>query len=130
MGDAARSAAAVVWLLLAVFSGLIADVFQAQGQGRDVIVFFCTVVAGSFVFTGAVYVANAAFNNLGFALYSTALNWGRSTLGVMPFIWVGAHYGEAKGVLAGYGLGVVLFGVVGVWSCFKVLKTFGPKKSS
>lgn len=120
----------VVWLLLAVFSGLIADVFQAQGQGRDVIVFFCTVVAGSFVFTGAVYVANAAFNNLGFALYSTALNWGRSTLGVMPFIWVGAHYGEAKGVLAGYGLGVVLFGVVGVWSCFKVLKTIGPKKSS
>ena len=92
--------------------------------------FFCTVVAGSFVFTGAVYVANAAFNNLGFALYSTALNWGRSTLGVMPFIWVGAHYGEAKGVLAGYGLGVVLFGVVGVWSCFKVLKTIGPKKSS
>ena len=69
-----------------------------------------------------VFVANAAFNNLGFALYSTALNWGRATLGVVPFIWLGDHYFGMKCVLAGYGLGVVLFGVVGAWGCFKVLK--------
>ena len=110
-----------VWLLLALGSTLIADVFGATGQGREVIVFFCVFVAGSYVFNGAVFVANAAFNNLGFVLYSTALNWGRATLGVVPFIWLGAQYGGLKGVLAGYGLGVVLFGVVGVWGSFKVL---------
>ena len=110
-----------VWLLLALCSTLIADVFGATGQGREVIIFFCVFVAGSYVFNGAVFVANAAFNNLGFALYSTALNWGRATLGVVPFIWIGAHYGGLKGLLAGYGLGVVLFGVIGVWGCFKVL---------
>ena len=111
----------VMWLLLAVFSGVIADAFSATGQGRDVIVFFCQFVAASFVFNGAVFVANAAFNNLGFVLYSTALNWGRATLGVVPFIWLGGQWYGIKGVLAGYGLGVVLFGVVGVWGCFKVL---------
>ena len=110
-----------VWLLLALCSTLIADVFGATGQGREVIIFFCVFVAGSYVFNGAVFVANAAFNNLGFALYSTALNWSRATLGVVPFIWIGAHYGGLKGLLAGYGLGVVLFGVIGVWGCFKVL---------
>ena len=110
-----------VWLLLALCSTLIADVFGATGQGREVIIFFCVFVAGSYVFNGAVFVANAAFNNLGFALYSTALNWGRATLGVVPFIGLGAHYGGVKGLLAGYGLGVVLFGVIGVWGCFKVL---------
>jgi Na+-driven multidrug efflux pump len=110
-----------VWLLLALCSTLIADVFGATGQGREVIIFFCVFVAGSYVFNGAVFVANAAFNNLGFVLYSTALNWGRATLGVVPFIWLGAQYGGLKGVLAGYGLGVVLFGVVGVWACFRVL---------
>ena len=78
-------------------------------------------MASSYIFNGAIFVANAAFKNLGFVLYSTALNWGRATLGVVPFIWVGAHYYGAKGVLAGYGLGVVLFGVMGVWTCFGVL---------
>ena len=112
----------VMWLILALSSNFIASAFQAEGQARELIVFFCTVVAGSFVFNGAVFVANAAFNNLGFALYSTALNWGRATLGVVPFIWLGAHWYGAKGVMAGYGLGVVLFGVVGVWGCFKVLR--------
>ena len=55
-------------------------------------------------------------------LYSTALNWGRATLGVVPFIWLGALFYGAKGVLAGYGLGVVIFGVLGVWGCFRVLE--------
>jgi putative MATE family efflux protein len=111
----------VTWLVLVIFSGVIADAFGATGQAREVIVFFCQFVAGSFVFNGGVFVANAAFNNLGFVLYSTALNWGRATLGVVPFIWVGGQYFGLKGVLAGYALGVVLFGVVGVWGCFKVL---------
>ena len=110
-----------VWLLMALLSGVIADAFGATSEARTVIVFFCRFVAASFIFNGAVYVANAAFNNLGFALYSTALNWSRATLGVVPFIWVGGHYYGLIGVLAGYGLGVVLFGVVGVWGCFKVL---------
>ncbi len=113
---------AVMWLILALSSSWIANAFQAQGVARELIVFFCTFVAGSFVFNGAVFVANAAFNNLGFVLYSTALNWSRATLGVIPFIWLGAHLYGVKGVLAGYGLGVVMFGVVGVWGCFQVLR--------
>ena len=112
-----------MWLLMALFSTVIADAFGATGEGREVIVFFCQFVAASFVFNGAVFVANAAFNNLGFVLFSTALNWGRATLGVVPFIWLGGQWYGVKGVLAGYGLGVVLFGIVGVWGCFKVLST-------
>ncbi len=117
----------VMWLLLAIFSSVIADTFGATGEGREVILFFCQFVAASFIFNGAVFVANAAFNNLGYVLYSTALNWGRATLGVVPFIWLGAHYGGLKGLLAGYGLGVVLFGVVGVGGCFKVLAQMGRR---
>ena len=117
-----------VWLVLAMCSTLIADVFGATGQGREVIIFFCVFVAGSYLFNGAVFVANAAFNNLGFVLYSTVLNWSRATLGVVPFIWAGAQYGGVKGLLAGYGLGVVLFGVVGVWGCFKVLEQLERKE--
>ena len=112
---------AVVWLLLALGANLIADAFGAQGEAREVIVFFCHFVAGSFVFNGALFVANAAFNNLGFAFYSTALNWGRATLGVAPFVWFGAAVGGTHGIMAGYGLGVVGFGSVVIWLCFKTL---------
>ena len=70
---------------------------------------------------GALFVANAAFNNLGFAFYSTALNWGRATLGVAPFIALGGQWYGALGVLAGYGLGVVGFGVAGMWLCRRVI---------
>jgi putative MATE family efflux protein len=110
-----------VWLLLALASSWIAQAFGTHGLGRELIIFFCVFVSASFVFNGFLFVANAAFNNLGFAFYSTMLNWGRSTLGVIPFVWLGSHWYGALGVLAGYGLGVVLFGVVGVVLCFRVL---------
>lgn len=111
----------VVWFLLAVFSSLIAAAFDAHDLGRDVIVFFCIFVAGSFLFNGSLFVANAAFNNLGYPLYSTALNWGRATIGVIPFVYFGGLWFGARGVMAGYGLGVVFFGAISVWLCFRVL---------
>ena len=111
----------VAWALLALFHKPLGDLFKAEGQARDVIDFFCFFVAGSFLFNGALFVANAAFNNLGYAFYSTMLNWGRATLGVIPFVWLGSHWYGAKGVMAGYGLGVVAFGLIGIVLCFKVL---------
>lgn len=111
----------VVWALLALLAGPIASVFGATGQARELIVFFCVFVSGSFVFNGALFVANAAFNNLGYAFYSTLLNWGRATLGVMPFVWLGARWFGATGVMAGYGLGVVVFGIAGAVLALRVV---------
>ncbi len=114
---------AAVWALLAVLAHPIADLFGAQGLSRDLIVFFCHFAAGSFLFNGAIFVASAAFNNLGFPTYSTVFNWGRSTLGVIPFVWIGAKLYGAQGVIAGWGLGAVVFGVVSVVVCFRVIRT-------
>lgn len=111
----------VMWALLALFRNQIADLFGAEGAAREVIVFFCLFVAGSFLFNGMLFVANAAFNNLGFALYSTLFNWGRSTLGVIPFVWLGSLWYGATGALAGYGLGAVVFGIVAVVVSFRVI---------
>jgi hypothetical protein len=76
-----------IWALLALFASPIADIFGATGETRELILFFCVFVAGSFLFNGMLFVASAAFNNLGFPTYSTAFNWGRSTLGVIPFVF-------------------------------------------
>lgn len=120
----------VVWAVLALGSGAIADVFQATGETRALILFFCVVVAPTFVFTGFLFVANAAFNNLGFATWSTLFNWGRSTLGVVPFCWVGAHYWGAEGVLFGWGFGGVVFGLAAAWVAFRAVARIGAASAA
>ncbi|MCY0093932.1 MATE family efflux transporter [Hoeflea ulvae] len=115
----------VAWALLALFRNQIADLFGTVGDAREVILFFCLFVAGSFLFNGMLFVANAAFNNLGFALYSTMFNWSRSTLGVIPFVWLGSSWYGATGALAGYGLGAVVFGIAAVIVSFRVVAKIG-----
>jgi len=112
----------VVWALLALLADPIASMFGASGLARDLILFFCWFVASCFLFDGAIFVASAAFNNLGFPTYSTVFNWGRSTLGIIPFAWVGAYYFGAEGVLAGRGLGAVIFGVAAMLVAFRVVR--------
>jgi putative MATE family efflux protein len=112
----------IMWALLAIFAHPIASIFGATGLSRELIVFFCLFAAGSFLFNGAIFVSSAAFNNLGYPTYSTVFNWGRSTLGVIPFVWLGAHLYGAKGVIAGWGLGAVVFGIVSMLVCFRVVR--------
>ena len=110
-----------MWALLAIFWQPIATLFNAENDAQALIRFFCLFVAGSFIFNGALFVANAAFNNLGFPVYSTVFNWGRATLGVIPFVWVGMQWGP-EGVLAGWGLGGIIFGIASVIVCFRQIK--------
>lgn len=112
----------VVWALLAVFAEPIAGLFRASGDARTIVVFFCVWVAGSFLFNGMLFVANAVFNNLGHAVYSTLLNWGRATLGVIPFVWLGQHGWGVQGAIAGYGLGAVVFGIVAYALSLRVVR--------
>ena len=65
--------------------------------------------------------ANAAFNNLGALLPSTALSWGRATLGTIPFAYWGSHYGPGA-VLVGQAAAAVVFGSLAVLTAFAVAR--------
>ena len=110
---------AIAWVLLAALAWQIAGAFDATGETADLIVFFCRILAPSFMFLGALFVANAAFNTLGRPHYSTALNWGRATLGTVPFVQAGAVLAGAAGVLAGSMLGGIIFGILAVWLAYR-----------
>ncbi|GGA83408.1 hypothetical protein GCM10011491_08600 [Brucella endophytica] len=110
------------WLLLALFRNQISDIFHATGEARHFVIFFCLVAAGGFLFNGPLYVANTAFNNLGFPVLSTIFNWGRATIGTLPFIWYGAQWYGAEGVVAGWSAGGIFFGIVAVIACFRVIR--------
>ncbi|MNT83753.1 hypothetical protein D3C72_2236650 [compost metagenome] len=64
----------------------------------------------------------AVFNNLGYATYSTAIGWLRATLGTLPFVWVGAHYGGPEGVMLGQMAGFALFSLIAMALCRRVLR--------
>ena len=83
----------------------IVRVFGATGEGAELIRFFCIYVAPSWIVVGWLFVANAAFNNLGFPTWSTVFNWGRATVGTVPFVWIGATQFGAAGVIAGQAAG-------------------------
>ena len=81
--------------------GPIADLFNASGVTRDLIFLFCGPLSLAWIFNGIIFVGNAAYNNLGHPFYSTWVNWGRNTLGTIPFVYFGAQLWGAEGVLIG-----------------------------
>ncbi|MGH1414919.1 MAG: MATE family efflux transporter [Pelagimonas sp.] len=93
---------------------VVADVFNATGVARDLIFLFCGPLSLLWIFNGIIFVANASFNNLGHPFYSTWVNWGRNTLGVIPFVYVGAQYWGAAGVLIGQMAGGVFVAIVAI----------------
>ena len=109
-------AALALWLL----RGPILALFQAEGVARELVLLFCGPLALAFFFNGMLFVCNAAFNNLGHPFYSTLVNWGRHTLGTIPFVWLGAAWLGAPGVLIGQAAGGVLFGTLALWMALRV----------
>lgn len=101
-----------VVIVLYFLRGPIADLFNAQGVARDLIFLFCGPLSLAWIFNGVIFVGNAAYNNLGHPFYSTWVNWGRNTLGVIPFVYVGAQYWGAEGVLAGQMAGGIFVAIV------------------
>jgi len=79
----------------------IADIFGAEGVARDLIYLFCGPLSLAWIFNGIIFVGNASYNNLGHPFYSTWVNWGRNTLGIVPFVYFSSQIWGAEGVLIG-----------------------------
>ncbi len=101
--------------MLFVLRGPLATLFGADGVTREILFLFCGPLALVFGFNGAIFVANAAMNNLGRPLQSTLVNWGRHTLGTIPLVILGSATLGASGVLIGQAAGGVLFGLIAIW---------------
>jgi len=107
--------------VLFVMRGLIADAFHATGITRDLVFLFCGPLALMWFFNGVIFVSNAVCNNMGRPFWSTAVNWGRHTVGTVPLaLWLGASWG-AEGVLVGQALGGVVFGVLAWWLALRAI---------
>lgn len=109
-------------LLLVLLQDFITSAFSASGEALALVAFFCTWTSWAFLFNGALFAANAAFNNLGRASYSTYFNFGKATLGTIPFVYVGGEWAGAAGILAGQAVGAVIFGMVSALTAFALIR--------
>ncbi len=106
------------WGLLALLGPLVVTAFGASGASADFVLLFCRYGAMAWVFITCLFVANTAFNNLGFALMAMLFNWGRATLGTIPFVMIGARYGGVPGAMVGLILGSAIFGLGAVGAAY------------
>ena len=99
--------------------------FGVTGEAADLVLLFCRYLAITFIFAGGLYVSNAAFNNLNYPALSTLLNWGRATLGTVPFVLAGAWIAGSTGALAGFFIGGIPFGIVAMIFAYRIVSRLG-----
>ncbi len=105
----------VAWAVMAALTGPVIASFGLSTAGADVLRAFTHVAAGSFVFTGVLFVANATFNNLGRPLWSTVANWTRDAVLLWPLaVMMGRAFG-AEGVIWAQAAANVVAGIGAGW---------------
>lgn len=124
------TALVVVFVATVLFflRGPIVALFDADGITKELVFLFCGPLALAFFFNGVIFVGNAAFNNLGHPFYSTWINWGRHTLGTIPFVLVGGYIFGAPGILIGQAAGGIIFAAVTLLLVRKVLSVEASKE--
>ena len=120
---------ASVWLIMWIFSPQIVALFHAQDETARLVIFFCTWCGAAWMGLGCLFVANSAFNNLGFPMLSTAFNWGRATLGTIPFVYYGSQFWGPEGAQLGIFLGAIGFGVGAIFSAYWVTNRLQVSRS-
>ncbi|MEO0938723.1 MAG: MATE family efflux transporter [Pseudomonadota bacterium] len=116
----------VAWGLMIAATPLILRAFDLSGQGAEVLRAFTSVGVGGFVFVGALFVSNAAFNNLGKPMRSTVVGWLKDGILSYPAaVLLGGAFGAA-GVIYGQAVAGAVAGVIAaVWGWIFVAR-LGP----
>lgn len=110
---------AVAGLLLALLRHQISALFGTSGETAELVAFFGLIAGPMWLFVGALFVANSAFNNLGMPFYSTLFSWGRATLGTVPLALARRTICRPQGRARGAALGAVLFGIAALVTAYR-----------
>lgn len=106
----------IAWVLMMSVTGFVTNAFALSGLGAEVLRAFSIVGVGGFVFFGALFVSNSAFNNLGKPARSTLVNWIKDGVLSWPLAAGLAVYFGAPGVIYGQALAAAIVGVAAaIW---------------
>ena len=117
----------LMWGVLIFATPLVVDAFGLTGQGAQVLRAFTYVGVGGFVFIGALFVSNAAFNNLGKPMRSTLVNWVNHGVLSWPLGVLLAGFFGAAGVIYGQALAGVISGGLAAFWAWRYVAGLGPE---
>ena len=98
----------VVWTIVWAAAPGLAGAFGLSGATGAFFLFLCRYATMAWVSVALLLVATAMFNTLGRAHVSTVFNWGRATLGTIPFLWL-ARAGGAEATMMGIATAAMVF---------------------
>jgi len=104
--------------ILALACPILITVFALDDDGAQLMRWFCFAISFTFIFNGAQFVANAAFNNLDRPMLATLFNALRATLFTLPFVWAGALLAGPVGVLVGQAIGGIIIAAISVYVAY------------
>lgn len=112
----------LVTVLIFLGKSYIVGVFHLSDEAAELLILFCSGLTLFFIADGILFSTNSVFNSLGFPLYSTVFNYAKFFLGVIPAVYLLAHFYGAKGVIIGQAIGPLLVTIAAVITCQKVIK--------
>lgn len=101
----------VVWCLMCLLQGVIADFYQLSGEGRALFEAFCLYGGLLWAVISLDFIALAVFLTMGRPWLVAVFAWLRVTVGTFPFVWAGAHWFGSAGALLGMLTGNALIAV-------------------
>lgn len=111
----------VLALSLSLLQEHLISLFNTQADTATLIRFFCQYIAISFIFVVMNLVAMSFLNNAGYPKIATQLNLSKMFLGTIPFVCLGSYYYGAQGILVGQAIGSVVFGLIAICFCYRIL---------
>ncbi|MBC6443482.1 MAG: MATE family efflux transporter [Rhodobacteraceae bacterium] len=117
---------AICWATLALFRYRIVGIFGLEDVSGDVMFAFLLIGSSGYMFSGAIFVSNAAFNNLGRPLNSALCNWLRDGVLMLPCTYLLGRWLAAPGVVYGQALAAMIVGGVAVAWAWRFLGRLQP----
>lgn len=115
----------VVSALLFAARPLLVMLFELDGQAQTLVFLFAGPLSLLWFFNGMIFVFNAACNNMGYPFYSTIVNWGRHTVGTIPFVMVFSAWYGASGVLISQAVGGIVFAAIAIIVALRIMQSGG-----
>lgn len=111
----------IAWLLMMALTGPLIRGFGLEGPGIEVMKAFTFWVTLSFLLNGVLFVAGAAFNNLGKPTWATWSAWLRDGVLVYPLALLLGQVWGGPGAMLGYGLAAVFAGGLAGWIAWRLI---------
>lgn len=111
---------AVVALVLFLLRSQIAWMFGATGVTQELLYLYCSPFAIIAFFNGLISISSGALNSLGHPTYVMGFSWVKNTVGLLPFLVVGAYLYGLWGVAFGLLLHTAVFAYVSVYLAKRV----------